>query len=67
MLVIVNARERGGDWEALFTDADPRNKFLGVKLPPKSRLWLIEAKWDPERDTGAEETPEVTEDVKVDK
>lgn len=50
MLVTVNAREReAGDWEALFTAADPRYKFLGVKLPAKARLWLIEAEWDPER------------------
>jgi hypothetical protein len=55
MLVTVNAREReADDWEALFTEADPRYKFLGVTLPPKARLWLIEAEWDPERAVGVE-------------
>jgi hypothetical protein len=49
MLVTVNAREREvDDWEALFKEADPRYKFLRAWLPPKSRLWLVEAVWAPE-------------------
>jgi len=48
MLVTVNAREREvDDYEALFKEADPRYKFLRAYLPPKARLWLIEAEWDP--------------------
>ncbi len=53
MLVTVNAREREiGDWEALLKEADPRYRFLKAWLPAKSRLWLIEAEWDPVRASG---------------
>ena len=66
MLVTVNSREREvDDWEALFTEADTRFKFLGARLPPKSRLWLIEAEWDPER--GGEEVEKVAEEMKLEK
>jgi hypothetical protein len=48
MLITVNSREREvGDYEALFKEADPRYKFLRAYLPPKARLWIIEAEWDP--------------------
>lgn len=54
MLVTVNAREREvDDWEALFKEADPRFKFLGARLPPKSRLWIIEAEWNPDEEAEA--------------
>ncbi len=50
MLVRVNSREREvDDWEALFKEADPRYRFLRAYLPPKIRLWLIEAGWDPKQ------------------
>lgn len=53
MLVTVNSREReADDWGALFKEADPRFKFLGAVLPPKSRLWLIEAEWNPDGQPG---------------
>ena len=46
MLAAMNGRERDkDDWEALFKKADPRYNFLGATLPPRSRLWLIEAEW----------------------
>lgn len=50
MLVTVNAREREvDDWEALFNKADSRYRFLRAYMPPKSRLWIIEAEWNPDR------------------
>jgi hypothetical protein len=46
MLACMSGRERvEGDWEILFKKADPRYKFLGASLAPRSRLWLIEAEW----------------------
>jgi hypothetical protein len=63
MLVTVNAREREvDDWGALFKEADPRFKFLGARLPPKSRLWIIEAEWNPDEE---EETATLKADEKV--
>ncbi|RDL40163.1 S-adenosyl-L-methionine-dependent methyltransferase [Venustampulla echinocandica] len=49
MQVTVNAREREvDDWKELFQAADQRYKFLKAWKPEKSRMWLIEAEWDPE-------------------
>ena len=48
MQVTVNAREREvDDWAELFKEADERFKFLGAWKPEKSRMWFIEAEWDP--------------------
>lgn len=47
MLQIQNSRERERqDWEALFREADPRFKFLGVEQPQGSKLAFIEASWE---------------------
>jgi hypothetical protein len=49
MQVTVNAREREiGDWAELFKQADTRYKFLKAWKPEASRVWLIEAEWDPQ-------------------
>ncbi|OCL08124.1 S-adenosyl-L-methionine-dependent methyltransferase [Glonium stellatum] len=46
MKCFTNAKEReAGDWAALFTKADPRFKFLGVRMPPGSKDAVIEAEW----------------------
>lgn len=48
MQVTVNASEREvDDWVELFRRADERFKFLKAWKPPKSRMGLIEAEWDP--------------------
>ncbi|MCJ1244006.1 hypothetical protein MMC30_001203 [Trapelia coarctata] len=48
MLVIQNSRERElDDWAKLFEVADKRFKFLGGKLPPGSKFWILEASWEP--------------------
>jgi len=48
MQVLVNAREREVDgWAELFREADERFKFLGAWKPEKSRMWFIEAEWNP--------------------
>ncbi len=47
MLQIQNSRERGEeDWVELFSRADERFKFLGVKHPSGSKLAIITALWD---------------------
>lgn len=46
MQVTVNAREREpDDWRDLFMRADERYKVLDVWMPPKSRMWFVEAEW----------------------
>lgn len=46
MLEFHNAKERDADdWAKLFSDADPRFEFLGVKQPPTMKLGFIEARW----------------------
>lgn len=46
MFGIFNSKERAtDDWKALFSAADPRFKFLGVRQPPDSNLSIIEAVW----------------------
>ncbi|EON63934.1 hypothetical protein W97_03162 [Coniosporium apollinis CBS 100218] len=48
MLTTVNAREREvDDWRSLFYRADPRFRFLGASKPKESKMWAIEAVWDP--------------------
>lgn len=52
MLEMLNAKEReAGDWEKLFTQADPGFRILGIKQPPGAKLGIIEAEW-----VGAEES-----------
>ena len=47
MLSILNARERDADeWESLFTEADARFEFQGVKRPNGSNLAIMEAIWN---------------------
>jgi hypothetical protein len=46
MLACMNGREKEtADWEELFKRADERYKFIGAKIGPESRVWLIEAEW----------------------
>lgn len=46
MLACMNGREReAGDLERLFKQADERFKFISAGIAPRSRSWLIEAKW----------------------
>jgi len=33
------------DWEKLFTAADPRFKFLGVRQPEQSSMGIVEVEW----------------------
>jgi hypothetical protein len=48
MQVTVNAREREIDeWADLFKQADERYKFVKAWKPEKSRMWFIEAEWEP--------------------
>jgi hypothetical protein len=48
MQVTVNAREREvDDWAELFKEADSRYKNLKAWKPEKSRMWFIEAEWNP--------------------
>jgi hypothetical protein len=48
MLTTANAKERElDDWRELFREADERFEFLRAFKPEKSRMWLIEAKWNP--------------------
>lgn len=47
MMEFHNAKERDlDDWVALFSDADPRFKLLGVKRPARSNLGIIEITWE---------------------
>lgn len=49
MLTLLNARERKiAEFRMLFEMADKRFKWVGASLPPKSKMWKIEAVWDPE-------------------
>lgn len=49
MLTLLNAREREiAEFKKLFEVADKRFKWVGVSQPPKSKMWEIEAVWDPE-------------------
>jgi hypothetical protein len=48
MMSLMNAKERGlEDWKALFQKADSRFKWNGGRRPDGSRLWIIEATWEP--------------------
>lgn len=41
-----NARERdAATWASLFAEADPRFKFLGISIPPRARMAIIQAEW----------------------
>lgn len=47
MFGLFNSKERAtDDWKALFSAADPRFIFLGVRQPPDSNLSIIEAVWE---------------------
>jgi hypothetical protein len=47
MMEIGNAKERDLDeWKQLFEQADERFVFKGPKMPPGSRLAILEATWD---------------------
>lgn len=47
MLEIGNAKERELDeWKLLFEQADARFVFQGMRMPPGSKLAIIEATWD---------------------
>lgn len=49
MLTLLNAREREiAEFRMLFEMADKRFKWVGARLPPKSKMWEIEAVWEPE-------------------
>ncbi|KAF3931385.1 O-demethylpuromycin-O-methyltransferase [Dactylella cylindrospora] len=44
MLMCLNALEREvADWKRLFTEADPRFRFDGVKQPPGCLMYIVEA------------------------
>ena len=46
MLTIQNSQERDqDDWISLFSRADERFKFLGIKHPKGSHLSIIEFSW----------------------
>ena len=46
MLEIQHSRERElEEWATLFKEADSRFEFLGDKQPPRSRLWILTARW----------------------
>lgn len=48
MLTMVNAREREVvEFQKLFEVADLRFKWVGAKLPPRSKMWEMEAVWVP--------------------
>lgn len=48
MLTAVNAKERElDDWKVLFGEADPRFELLKAWKPEKSRMWIMEWKWNP--------------------
>jgi hypothetical protein len=47
MMEIGNAKERDLDeWKQLFEQADRRFIFQGLRMPPGSRLAILEATWD---------------------
>jgi hypothetical protein len=47
MMEIGNAKERDLDeWKQLFEQADERFVFKSPKMPPGSRLAILEATWD---------------------
>lgn len=49
MLTLLNAREREvAEFKMLFEKADKRFKWMGATLPPRSKMWEIEAVWEPE-------------------
>jgi hypothetical protein len=51
MQVTVNAREREIDeWADLFKQADERYTSIKAWKPEKSRMWFIEAEWEPQLD-----------------
>ena len=51
MMSLMNAKERGlEEWKALFEQADPGFTWNGGSRPDGSRLWIIEATWEPEKD-----------------
>ena len=51
MLTLLNAQERSAaEFEALFTAADPRFRFVGVTRPKGCRMSIVEAVWEGEDD-----------------
>ncbi|KAI9873469.1 MAG: hypothetical protein M1830_000374 [Pleopsidium flavum] len=59
MLELQNSREREiDDWAELFRQADARYKFLGGKQPKGSRLWIIEAIWQDEKERKEKDGPD---------
>lgn len=47
MMVVMKTEEREeADRRVLFEKADPRFKYLSVKMPEGSRMWLTEAIWE---------------------
>ncbi|KAF2742529.1 O-methyltransferase [Sporormia fimetaria CBS 119925] len=46
MMAMFNSKERTvEEWAGLFTEADPRYKFVSAKKPEGSLLWIIETVW----------------------
>jgi hypothetical protein len=49
MLTLLNAREREvAEFRMLFEKSDTRFKWVGARLPEGSKMWEIEAMWEPE-------------------
>ena len=47
MMTLLNGRERQiEEFKKLFEIADERFKWVGAKLPPRSKMWEIEAVWE---------------------
>jgi hypothetical protein len=48
MMVLMNGKERGlQEWKTLFKQADSRFTWNGGSRPDGSRLWIIQATWEP--------------------
>ncbi|KAI9729538.1 MAG: hypothetical protein M1834_006734 [Cirrosporium novae-zelandiae] len=63
MLTLLNAQERTvSEWKSLFERADPRYKFLGASHPDGCRMWIIEARWDGEKETEKTQPPTNVDD-----
>lgn len=49
MITLLNAQERTKeDFQALFREADPAFRFVGVTRPKRCRMGIIEAIWEGE-------------------
>jgi len=47
MLELFNAKEREADeWKRLLEIADKRFHFVGINMPPGSKLSFVEARWN---------------------